>query len=275
MAERRLSVISNHLTSAPPTLTLQKYDGNVALVTLNRPDKLNAFSPELLADLTQTLRSLDADETVHVIVITGMGKAFSAGADIRMFLGVSVSSAIRKSPSEPFMEYIPRVKKPIIAAVNGVALGGGFELALHCDFIYAHESARFGLPELKMGVIPGFGGTQLLTRVVGKHRAMEMVLGAETISASDAKTMGIVSKVVTGMKEAVVTEAISTAKQIAAFSLPTLLLAKQAIKGAMETTLSAGFQREMHLFNTAFALKDKEESMTAFLEKRRPQLSHS
>ena len=271
----RLRVIRDHLCTASTRVSCQKLDGHVALVTLTQPDKLNALSKQLIIDLSAVLRGLDEDPEVHVIVITGQGRAFCAGANLKDFQGVTLSGALIKTLGDFFSEYIPKVKKPMIAAVNGVALGGGLEIALHCDIVYAHESARFGAPEVKVGLIPGFGGTDLLTRCVGKYKAMSMVLSGEFISAQEAKEAGLVTKLVGGPKEAVVAEAIKDARVIAAKSLPVLLLAKAAVKGAMDTTMSAGLQYELMLFTAGFGLRDKEESVAAFLEKRQPKLTNT
>jgi len=272
----RLRVIEGHLSAATSTrVSVQKLEGRVALVTLTQPDKLNALSQQLIIDLSVILRRLDEDPEVHVIVITGQGRAFCAGANLKDFQGVTLSGALIKTLGDFFSDYIPKVKKPMIAAVNGVALGGGLELALHSDIIYAHESARFGAPEVKVGFIPGFGGTDLLTRCVGKYKAMSMVLSGESISALEAKEVGLVTRLIGGPKEAVVAEAIKDARVIAAKSLPILLLGKAAVKGAMDTTMSAGLQYELMLFHAGFGLKDKEESVAAFLEKRKPNLTNS
>lgn len=272
----RLRVIEGHLSAATTTrVTAQKLEGHVALVTLTQPEKLNALSQQLLIDLSAILRRLDDDPEVHVIVITGQGRAFCAGANLKDFQGITLSGALIKTLGDFFSDYIPKVKKPMIAAVNGVALGGGLELALHSDIVYAHESARFGAPEVKVGLIPGFGGTDLLTRCVGKYKAMSMVLSGEPISAQEAKEVGLVTRLIGGPKEAVVTEAIKEARIIAAKSLPVLILAKAAVKGALDTTMNAGLQYELMLFHAGFGLRDKEESVAAFLEKRKPQLTNS
>lgn len=272
---RRLRTIGAHLIAGDQRIVVQKLDGRVAVITLTQPEKLNALSKQLLIDLTAALRSLDDDPTVHVIVVTGQGRAFCAGANLKDFQGVTLSGALNKTLGDYFSDYLPRVKKPMIAAVNGVALGGGMELALHCDLIYAHESARFGVPEIKVGFIPGFGGTDLLTRCVGKYKAMSMILSGDPISASEARDVGLVSKLIGGSKDTFMDEVLKDARAIAAKSLPLLLLGKAAVKGAMDTTMSAGLQYELMLFHGGFGLKDKEESVAAFLEKRKPNLTNT
>jgi enoyl-CoA hydratase len=239
----------------------------VALIRLNRPAELNALNRQLMAEVSSTLRRLDEEDTVRVIVITGNEMAFAAGADIREMAG---KSAIEMLEADQFATWdkIRQTKKPVIAAVSGFALGGGCELALMCDMIVASETAKFGQPEIKIGTIPGAGGTQRLTYAVGKALAMELILTGRFLSAHDAYTRGLVNKVVP--EELYLEEALALAKDIAAMSPVAVRLAKDSVNRSFETSLSDGLQAERKNFYLTFASQDQKEGMQAFIEKRKP-----
>lgn len=241
----------------------------VALVTLNRPDVLNALSLELMARLVEVLEGHDTNPAVRCIVLTGAGgRAFAAGADINDMADASVVTMYERNQ---FMrwERIRRIRKPIIAAVSGFCLGGGCELAMHCDMIIAGENARFAQPEINIGIIPGAGGTQRLTRTIGKFRAMEMILTGRQMSAAEAHAAGLVTRVVA--PEIVVQEALALAHEIAQRSPLAVRLAKEATLKAMEMPLSEGLDYERKLFYLLFATEDQKEGMQAFIEKRPPR----
>jgi enoyl-CoA hydratase len=239
----------------------------VALIRLNRPAELNALNRQLMAEVSSTLRRLDEEDTVRVIVITGNEMAFAAGADIREMAG---KSAIEMLEADQFATWdkIRQTKKPVIAAVSGFALGGGCELALMCDMIVASETAKFGQPEIKIGTIPGAGGTQRLTYAVGKALAMELILTGRFLSAHDAYMRGLVNKVVP--EELYLEEALALAKDIAAMSPVAVRLAKDSVNRSFETSLSDGLQAERKNFYLTFASQDQKEGMQAFIEKRKP-----
>jgi len=240
----------------------------VALIRLNRPESLNALNRALVADLTQMLLDLDQDSEVRAIVITGNERAFAAGADIKEMAG---DSAIDMLILDQFQKWdqIKRLKKPLIAAVSGYALGGGCELAMLCDIIIASETAQFGQPEIKIGVIPGAGGTQRLTRAIGKSRAMEYILTGRFFSAQQAYEWGLVSRVVP--VELYLEEAIKLAAEIASMPPLAVQLAKQAILKSYELSLEEGLHFERRNFYLLFATEDQKEGMKAFMEKRSPQ----
>jgi enoyl-CoA hydratase len=242
--------------------------GRVALVTLNRPKQLNALNPELMQELGQALLAADADEATGAIVITGNEKAFAAGADIGAMAKFSYMDAYRSDYITRDWEHIRRVRKPIIAAVAGYALGGGCELALMCDIVVAAENARFGQPEINLGVMPGAGGTQRLPRAVGKAKAMDLCLTARMMDAAEAERSGLVSRVVAPDK--LMEEALAIAEKIAGYSLPVVMMLKESINRAYESSLSEGVLFERRLFHSQFALEDQKEGMAAFLEKRKP-----
>jgi enoyl-CoA hydratase len=240
----------------------------VALLTLNRPKQLNALNPELMQELGQALLAADADAGIGAIVITGNEKAFAAGADIGVMKDYNYMDAFLGDYITRDWEHIRRVRKPVIAAVAGYALGGGCELALMCDIVIAAENARFGQPEINLGVMPGAGGTQRLPRAVGKAKAMDMCLTARMMDAAEAERAGLVSRVVPAEK--LMEEALAVAAKIAGYSAPVVMMLKESINRAYETALSEGILFERRLFHSQFALEDQKEGMAAFLEKRKP-----
>jgi len=242
--------------------------GRVALVTLNRPKQLNALNPELMQELGLALQAADADEALGAIVITGNEKAFAAGADIGVMKDYSYMDAYKGDYITRDWEHIRRVRKPVIAAVAGYALGGGCELAMMCDIVIAAENARFGQPEINLGCMPGAGGTQRLPRAAGKAKAMDLCLTARMMDAAEAERAGLVSRVVA--PEKLMEEALAVAERIAGYSMPVVMMIKESINRAYETTLSEGVLFERRLFHSQFALEDKKEGMAAFLEKRKP-----
>lgn len=249
-------------------LILTRKTDHIALLTLNRPDKLNALSVELMDQLIETMERCDRDPEVYVMVLAGSEKAFAAGADIGEMAEASVVVMNERNNLARWLR-IKAVRKPIIAAVSGFCLGGGCELAMHCDIIVASESAQFGQPEIKIGVMPGAGGTQRLTRAIGKYRAMEMILTGRFMSAKEAFEAGLVSRVVA--KEQFLEEAMRLARELAALPPIALQFAKEAVLKVDETPLSAGLDYERKLFYALFATEDQKEGMKAFQEKRKPQ----
>jgi len=246
--------------------------GRVALVTLNRPKQLNALNVKLMQELGAALYGFDTDDGIGAIVITGSERAFAAGADIGAmkdwdFLEVYKSDYITRD-----WEHIRNIRKPVIAAVAGYALGGGCELAMMCDIVIAAESAKFGQPEINLGTFPGAGGTQRLPRAVGKAKAMDLCLTARTMDAAEAERAGLVSRVVPADK--LLEEAMAVAERIASYSLPVAMMVKEAINRAYETTLAEGVRFERRLFHATFALADQKEGMAAFVEKRKPSFKH-
>jgi enoyl-CoA hydratase len=242
--------------------------GKAGLITLNRPKALNALSPDLMRELSQALVAFDADDAIGCIVLTGSEKAFAAGADIKAMKDWGYMDVYRSDYITSEWETVTRVRKPVIAAVAGYALGGGCELAMMCDFILAADTAKFGQPEINLGVIPGAGGTQRLPRFVGKAKAMEMILTGRMMDAAEAERCGLVSRIVPA--EQLVDEAIKTAQKIAELSLPSLMLAKESVNRAFETTLNEGVRFERRMFHSLFATEDQKEGMAAFAEKRKP-----
>ena len=242
--------------------------GKVALITLNRPKALNALSPDLTRELAQALDALEADAGVAAVVLTGSEKAFAAGADIKAMKDWSYMEVYQSDFITTHWERIASFRKPTIAAVAGYALGGGCELAMMCDFILAADTAKFGQPEITIGTIPGAGGTQRLTRFVGKSKAMEMVLTGRTMDAAEAERCGLVSRVVPAAE--LVEEAVKVATRIGELSLPLVMMAKESVNRAYETTLAEGVHFERRLFHATFATEDQKEGMAAFAEKRKP-----
>nr|QBH73207.1 putative cyclohex-1-ene-1-carboxyl-CoA hydratase [Encarsia formosa] len=244
---------------------------NVGLITLNRPKALNALCAQLMIEVNQAIKQFDADDGVRAIVLTGSEKAFAAGADIKEMMDNTYSKNIKTR----FLEHwngVAAANKPTIAAVNGYALGGGCELAMMCDIIYAGDKAKFGQPEISIGTIPGAGGTQRLTRAIGKSRAMEMVLTGEPITAQQANEYGLVSKVVPAGE--LLTEAIKLADKIARQSQVSVAIAKDSVNKAFETTLQQGLDYEKKSFWATFSTADQKEGMKAFAEKRKPNFTN-
>jgi len=244
-------------------------DDHVSLIKLNRPDALNALNSELLAELGQALREADENEKVRCIVITGSEKAFAAGADIREMSEKTFVDVFSRDLFGPETEQISKCRKPIIAAVAGYALGGGCELAMMCDFIIAADTAKFGQPEINLGVVAGIGGTQRLTRFVGKSKSMEMHLTGRFMDAAEAERAGLVSRVVPAKK--LMDEVMATANKIAEKSALTAMAVKEAVNRSYETTLAEGLLYERRLFHALFATEDQTEGMSAFLDKREAQ----
>jgi enoyl-CoA hydratase len=251
----------------PYEMILVERRGRVGLVTLNRPEVRNALNNQLLHELMDTLEAFDEDDSVGALVVTGSEKAFAAGADIKEMADKSLTEMREGDPVAVFSR-IMAIRKPVIAAVSGWALGGGCELALSCDMIVASESARFGQPEITIGVIPGAGGTQRLTRVLGKALAMEMILNNRTLSAQEALQFGLVNRVVP--TERYLAEALKLAEEIAARSPLAVRAAKGMIDQAYEQALSEGLHKEREGFYNLFATEDQKEGMQAFIEKRKP-----
>lgn len=245
--------------------------GKVGLITLNRPQALNALNSQILAELVAAVNGFGADAGIGAMVITGSEKAFAAGADIKEMQAISYVDAYCQDFFVGWEEFT-RARKPIIAAVAGYALGGGCELAMMCDFIIAADTAKFGQPEITLGVIPGMGGSQRLTRFVGKSKAMDMCLTGRMMDAAEAERSGLVSRVVPAGE--LVEEALKAAARIADFSLPSVMMAKEAVNRAFETTLAEGLRFERRLFHSLFALEDQKEGMAAFTEKRKPNFSN-
>jgi enoyl-CoA hydratase len=241
--------------------------GRVGLITLNRPQALNALNSGIERDVVAALQAFEADDGVGAIVITGSEKAFAAGADIKE---MSEKSYIEMYSADFFAGWdaLLRIRKPIIAAVSGYALGGGCELAMMCDFIIAGDNAKFGQPEISLGVMPGMGGSQRLTRFVGKAKAMDMCLTGRMMDAAEAERSGLVSRVVPAAE--LIGEAVKAAEKIAGFSLPAVMMVKEAVNRSYETTLTEGLRFERRVFHSMFALDDQKEGMAAFAEKRKP-----
>ena len=246
--------------------------GRVALITLNRPRQMNALSPKLMQELGEALYGFDADDGVGAIVITGNDKAFAAGADIAVMRNYSYMDAFRTNYITRDWEHIRNIRKPVIAAVAGYALGGGNELAMMCDIVIAADNAKFGQPEVNLGVMPGAGGTQRLARFASKAKAMDLCLTARTMDAVEAERAGIVSRVVALDK--LMDEAMAVADRIAGYSLPVVMMIKETVNRAYETTLSEGVHYERRIFHSMFSLDDQKEGMAAFVEKRKPDFKH-
>jgi len=247
-------------------------NGCVGYVQLNRPKALNSLCDALINELVDALKTFQKDENVGAIVLTGIPKAFAAGADIREMQVKKFHEVAGEGFLEQWLQ-ISEIRKPIIAAVNGYALGGGMELAMICDIIYAGDKAQFGQPEINLGTIPGAGGTQRLTRAAGKSLAMEMVLAGERISAQEAKEAGIVSKIFPA--DTLVDEAVKLGEKISQHSQLAVAFGKEAVNTAFETTLREGLHFERRIFHATFATNDRKEGMTAFLEKRQPKYTKS
>jgi len=253
-------------------IIVETRESGVGLITLDRPDALNALNNELMTELAEALDGFEADENVGAIVLTGSEKAFAAGADIKfmkdqsymdMYLGEFLGGPWQRPAT---------CRKPIIAAVAGFALGGGCELAMMCDIILAADTAKFGQPEINLGILPGLGGSQRLTRAVGKSKAMEMCLTGRMIGADEAVACGLAARVVAA--DGLLDDAIKTAETIASKSLPSVLMCKESVNRAFETTLTEGLMFERRVFHSAFATEDQKEGMAAFAEKRKPSFKN-
>ncbi|ABF10034.1 enoyl-CoA hydratase [Cupriavidus metallidurans] len=246
--------------------------GRVGLVTLNRPKALNALNDALMDELGAALTAFDQDEAIGCIVITGSERAFAAGADISMMAKYSYMDVYKGDYITRNWETIRRIRKPVIAAVAGYALGGGCELAMMCDIVIAADSAKFGQPEVKLGTMPGAGGTQRLPRAVSKAKAMDLCLTARMMDATEAERAGLVSRIVPADK--LVDEAVAAAETIAGYSLPVVMMIKESVNAAYETTLNEGVHFERRLFHSTFATEDQKEGMAAFVEKRAPNFQN-
>ena len=245
--------------------------GQTGLITLNRPKALNALNNEMMVEIIEALKAFDDDHKVGAIVITGSEKAFAAGADIKEMQELTYSEAYLDNLMSGW-EDMARIRKPMIAAVAGFALGGGCELAMMCDFIIAADTAKFGQPEITLGIIPGIGGTQRLSRAVGSAKAMDLCLTGRKMGAEEAESSGLVARVVPAGE--LIEEALSAANKIATYSRPAVLMAKEAVHRSNEVNLEEGLRFERRLFQSLFAFEDQKEGMTAFVEKRAAQFKH-
>lgn len=259
------------MTSTPEFIQVRT-EGRVGIVTLYRPKQLNALNDQLIDELGAALKAFDADEAIGCMIVTGSEKAFAAGADIGAMASYSFADVYQGDYITRNWETIRQIRKPVIAAVSGFALGGGCELAMMCDFIIAADNAKFGHPEIKLAVIPGAGGTQRLPRAVGKSKAMDMVLTGRMMDAQEAERAGLVSRVVPLDK--LQDEALGAALTICNYSLPSVLAAKESVNRAFEGGLSDGVMFERRLFHALFATADQKEGMAAFVEKRKPEFRH-
>jgi len=291
-AHRRIHHLAQHLQSAerienPPAMNFiptsddkKKYEhiltekrGGVGIITLNRPKVLNALCAKLAVEVAESVRAFDKDSEIGAIVLTGDKRAFAAGADIKEMASMDYMQARFGLQTLDMFALLTEIKKPLIAAVNGYAFGGGCELAMLCDIVIAGENAQFGQPEIKIGTIPGLGGTQRLPRYIGKSLAMEMVLTGNPIDAQTALRAGLVSRVVP--VEKTLEEAINVASQIASLSRPVVATAKEAVNVAFASTLEEGLRFERRVFQSTFALRDRKEGMEAFYNKRRANWTHN
>ncbi len=253
-------------------LILTRTEGRVAIITLHRPKQLNALNDQLMTELGSALKAYDQDDSIGCIILTGSEKAFAAGADIGAMASYSFADAYKGDFITRNWEQIRSVRKPVIAAVSGFALGGGCELAMMCDFIIAADNARFGQPEIKLGIIPGAGGTQRLPRAVGKAKAMDLVLTGRMMDAAEAERAGLVSRVVA--LEKLMEEALGAALMICEYSQIAVMAAKESVNRAFESSLTEGVTSERRLFHALFATDDQKEGMAAFVDKRKAQFKH-
>lgn len=249
-----------------------KTEGRVGVITLDRPEALNALCDELTAELAAALAKFEADADIGCVVLTGSKKAFAAGADIKELVSKDFVGLYMNDPFEKTWESVARFRKPVIAAVSGYALGGGCEIAMMCDFIIASETAKFGQPEINLGVMPGAGGTQRLPRAVGKAKAMDMCLTGRMMDAEEAERAGLVSRVVA--VDDLMSTALEAAESIAAKSLPIAMMTKEAINRSFELGLAEGVRWERRVFQSQFATEDQSEGMAAFAEKRAAHFKH-
>ena len=267
-------LVTTHLNT-PAAAAAAAADGTAAhgtldtgVITLNRPQQLNALNDGLMNELGAALRAFDADPRIGCIVITGSDKSFAAGADVAAMADLQYADVFKGDFITRNWETIRSIRKPVLAAVAGFALGGGCELAMMCDFIIAADTAQFGQPEIKLGIIPGAGGTQRLPRAIGKSKAMDLVLTARMMDAAEAERCGLVSRVVPAAE--LMTVALAAAKSICQFSGPSVMAAKECVNRAVEGTLAEGIQYERRMFHSLFATDDQKEGMAAFLAKRKP-----
>ncbi|KAJ7072519.1 enoyl-CoA hydratase [Mycena amicta] len=267
-------VFRRHMSSQYTHILVANPEPSVSLITLNRPKALNALSSPLFEELNKALKDAEADDAVGAIVLTGSEKAFAAGADIKEMQDKTYAEVFKTRFLEDWAQ-LSKIRKPIIAAVSGYALGGGCELALMCDIILASPTAKFGQPEINLGVIPGGGGSQRLAHVIGKSRTMELVLTGRNISAQEAADWGMVSRVVGEGEGQVVKEAIEMAKTIASKSQLAVQAAKEVVNAAYELNLAEGLRFERRIFHGCFATNDQKEGMAAFSEKRKAAFTHS
>jgi enoyl-CoA hydratase len=242
--------------------------GKVGLITINRPEALNALNNDVMDGIAKAIEGFEADDTIACMVLTGNEKAFAAGADISFMKDFSYVQNYKSNFITRNWESIASARKPVIAAVSGFALGGGCEVAMMCDIIYASDTAKFGQPEIKLGILPGAGGTQRLPRAVGKAKAMDLCLTARMMDAQEAERAGLVSRVFPA--EQLLAETLKAAAIMAEFSLPVLMMVKESVNQSFESSLSQGVNFERRLFHSVFALEDQKEGMAAFVEKRRP-----
>ncbi|MGQ0655751.1 MAG: enoyl-CoA hydratase [Betaproteobacteria bacterium] len=251
---------------------LAERKGRVGVITLNRPKQMNALNAKLMQELGAALQAFDDDDAIGAMLITGNEKAFAAGADIGAMQDYSFMDAFKSDYITRDWEHIRRIRKPVVAAVAGYALGGGNELAMMCDIVIAAENARFGQPEINLGIMPGAGGTQRLPRIAGKAKAMDVCLTARMMDAHEAERSGLVSRIVP--LEKLQEEALAVAEKIAGFSAPVVMMIKESINRAYETTLAEGILFERRVFHSQFGLEDQKEGMKAFLEKRKPSFKN-
>jgi len=244
----------------------------VGVITLNRPEALNALNSQLMAEMTQALEAFEEDDDIRAIIITGNAKAFAAGADIKEMSSKTYMDVLKEDYMTTNWDTVSKCRKPVIAAVAGYALGGGCELAMMCDFILCADNAKFGQPEIKIGVIPGIGGSQRLTRFVGKSKAMEMILTGRMMDAEEAERSGLVSRIVP--LDDLLDEAQKVARKIGQLSMPSLLIAKESVNRSYETTLAEGVRFERRVFHSLFSTEDQKEGMAAFVEKRTADFKH-
>jgi enoyl-CoA hydratase len=242
--------------------------GAVGIITLDRPQALNALNAALIAELAQALDAFESDAAIGAIVLTGNDKAFAAGADVKEMAGKTYPETYLEDFITTGWERVAQCRKPVVAAVAGFALGGGCEIAMMCDIVIAADTARFGQPEIRLGTIPGAGGTQRLTRIVGKAKAMDLCLTGRMMDAAEAERSGLVSRIVPAAE--LLAKAVEVAEEIAAMSRPVVMMAKEAVNRAYETTLAEGVRFERRLFHSTFAVEDRREGMAAFIEKRKP-----
>ncbi|MBT5264959.1 MAG: enoyl-CoA hydratase [Rhodospirillaceae bacterium] len=253
------------------TILVEK-TGKVGVITLNRPKALNALSAELMGELKVALADMEGDDDISCVLLTGSEKAFAAGADIKEMQSKDYMDVYKEDFITRDWEDLSRVRKPVVAAVAGYALGGGCEMAMMCDIIICADNAKFGQPEITIGTIPGAGGTQRLTRFVGKAKAMDMILTGRMMDADEAERSGLVSRVVPAAD--LMAEAMKVSERIADLSRPSLMIAKEAVNRAYETTLSEGVRFERRVFHSTFSTEDQKEGMAAFIEKRQPNFKH-